>query len=221
MPKVVLSLPKLGVTGGGLEKKKEIYVLSFVADLAPPPVDADGKPEPKLPEIIAAHNETLPNVVPELASDALLQFVLVSVSNLFTRIKPNQPVSLSGSGILLYPNLDPHGLLASHFVVVESDAGKRNLGKLLGDIAGDDAVSGAVKKLIQNGVSAQPLAGLLSSLVFQVPKVLKKNKDDLLFAHSHSGFDFDNYGAGPDKKFAEFDLGNDRAYCTLRVMVTT
>jgi hypothetical protein len=218
--KVVLSLPKLGVTGGGIEKKKEIYVLSFVSDLAPPAKDSQGKAKQKLPEIVAAHNETLPNLLPEIASEALMQFVLVSASNTFARIKPTQPVSLSGSGILLYPYLDPNGLLASHFVVVESDANKRNLGKLLGDIFANKAVTGAVDGLIKAGITQANVAALLGALVAEVPAILKKNKDDLLFAHSHSGFDFDNYGCGPGASSADFELGNDRANCTLRVLVT-
>ena len=47
---------------------------------------------------------------------------------------------------------------------------------------------------------------------------LKKNKDDFLFAHSHSGFDFDGSGCRPGEKFSDFELENDRVYCTLRVM---
>ena len=124
MPKVVLSIPKLGVKPGGFEKNKEIYVMSFSADLRA----AD---ESRLPEVIAAYNETLPNVMPEIANQALLKYVLMAVSNTFQRIRPDQPVSLTGSGILLYPHLDPKGLLANHFVILEDDEGKRRLGKLL------------------------------------------------------------------------------------------
>jgi len=211
--KVVLSLPKMGVRGGGWEKNKEIYVLSFVADLA----GGSGK---KAGDVVAAYNETLPNLLPAIMKDASLQFVLVSVSNLFKRIRPDQPVSLTGSGVLLYPNLDPKGLLASHFAIVECDEGKRKLGKLLEGILGDDSVKKGVADLIKAGISQTAVAGLMSALVSNIPEFLKKNKDDLLFAHSHSGFDFDNYGCGPESTFQEFEIGNDRAHCTLRVMLT-
>jgi hypothetical protein len=58
----------------------------------------------------------------------------------------------------------------------------------------------------------------MNALVSGLPQLLKKNKDDFLFAHSHSGFDFDNYGVDNGSK-ADFDLENDRVFCTLRVRV--
>jgi hypothetical protein len=210
MPKVVLSIPRLGVKRAGFEKKKEIYVMSFTSDLNP-------SPEARLPEVIAANNETLPNVVPQAQGKALLQFVLMAVSNSFQRIQPDQPVSLSGSGILLYPNLDPKGLLANHFVVIEGDEGKRNLGKMLSNLFADEEVSGLVDAL-KTAVTQPAVAALMNALVSGLPQLLKKNKDDFLFAHSHSGFDFDNYGVDNGSK-ADFDLENDRVFCTLRVRV--
>jgi len=111
MPRVVLSIPELGVCAGG---NQEIYVISFAADL-------HHTGQPKAVDAIAAYNETLPNVVPEIQKEALMQFMVVSVSNMFERIRPDQPVSLTGSGIILYPGLDPKGLLASHFAIIECD----------------------------------------------------------------------------------------------------
>lgn len=210
MPKVVLSIPRLGVKRGGLEKRKEIYVMSFTADLNPPA-------QPRLPEIAAANNETLPNIMPDVQGQALFRFLLMAVSNTFQRIQPDQPVSLSGSGILLYPNLDPKGLLANHFVVIEDDEGKRNVGKMLTSLLGNDDVKSLVQQL-KSAVTQPAIGALMSALVSNLPGILKKNKDDFLFAHSHSGFPFDNYGVEDKKaKVANFDLGNDRVFCTLRV----
>jgi hypothetical protein len=210
MPKVVLSIPRLGVKRGGFEKRKEIYVMSFTSDL-------NKSPTARIPDVIAASNETLPNVVPKIQEQALLRFVLMAVSNTFQRIQPDQPVSLSGSGILLYPNLDPKGLLASHFVVIEDDEGKRNLGKMLESLFGNSDVKQLVD-VLKKGVTQPAIAALMNALVSQLPTLLKKNRDDFLFAHSHSGFDFDNYGVDSGN-VANFELENDRVFCTLRVRV--
>lgn len=213
MSSVVLSIPRLGVKRGGWEKRKEIYVLSFSSDL-------NDSGSAKLPETIAAYNETLPNVVPNIQKEGLLQFVLMSVSNTFQRITPDIPVSLSGSGILLYPNLDPKGLLANHFVVIEDDEGKRNLGKRLENLFDNTEVKSLVTAL-KKSVSQQAIAALMNTLVSQLPKILKKNKDDFLFSHSHSGFAFDNYGGAPDQAVTDYPLENDRVFCTLRVLVNS
>ncbi|MCG8457947.1 MAG: hypothetical protein MI919_16845 [Holophagales bacterium] len=211
MSKVVLSIPKLGVTNKGWEDNKEIYIMSFVGDLRP--VDA-----PRVTEAISAYNETLPNVVPSVAEEALMKFVLLAVSNVFQRVRADQPVSLSGSGVLLYPALDPNGMLASHFVVLEDDHGRRHLGKLLENLFANDDIMSLVAKLQRN--VTQPLVGtLFNALASNLPAILEKNKDDFLFSHSHSGFPWDNYGCRPGETTSEFELGNDRAFCTLRVAV--
>lgn len=212
MTKVVLSIPRLGVKAAGYERNKELYVLSFTSDAS----GTNGAS--KLPEVIASHNETLPNVVPDIQEQALMKFVLMSVSNTFQHIRPDQPVSLSGSGILLYPNLDPQGTLANHFVVMEDDRGKRNLGNLLKRLFGNSEVKSIVAAL--NKSVTQPLiAQLLNLLVSSLPDILSKNKDDFLFAHSHSGFDFDNYGLPPGEECEDFELENDFVFCSLRVRV--
>ncbi|MBZ0100726.1 MAG: hypothetical protein K8I65_01030 [Thermoanaerobaculia bacterium] len=210
MAKVVMSIPKLGVTNRGWEACKEIYVLSFTADLNPPSA-------PKVQEVIAAYNETLPNVAPAAVAHAGMNFLLTTASNVFPNVRADQPLSLSGSGILLYPNLDPNGLIANHFVIVESDEGKRDLGKLLDATLSDSTVSGAISVLQKAASLSQPLlATLMGAVVSRLPAILKKNKDEILFAHSHSGFDFDDYGANGGQ-VTEYQLGNDLANCTLRI----
>ena len=213
MSTVVVSIPKLGVHPGGFEKNKEIYVIGLAADQR-------GK-ENREQKFIAAQNETLPNVVPELAELDAINWVVVSVSNIFDRIRPDQPASLTGGGIILYPNLDPKGMLALHLVIVESDQGHRNLGKVLGGILDDAAVKGVIESL--SAAVATPLVGQLMNVMIQkIPGVLKNNKDDALFSHNHSGFDFDDYGLDPSAgvhRISDFEIGNDRAFCTLRVRV--
>lgn len=214
MSKVVLSIPKLGVTERGWEHDKEIYVISFTSDLA------KVSDAPKLPDVIAAYNETLPTLSPALMKSAIMQYVVMAVSNVFPRIRADQPVSLGGSGILLYPHLDPKGLLACHFMIVESDDATRRLGKVLQGIMSNKGISDAVGALIAAGITQPLLAGLMRSILTEVPAILQKNKDDLLFAHSFSGFDFDDYGLRAGENPSDYDLGNDRAFCTMRVRVT-
>lgn len=212
---VVLSLPRLGVKEGGWEHNKEIYVISFASDLSPAAPGAI-----KLPETIAAYNQTLVNVVPAIQNLAALRYVVPCVSNVFDRIRPEQDVSLSGAGILLYPNLQPGGLLANHFVIVESDEKSRTAGKVLQTLLSDTKVDAAIKGLLDAAAISQPMvASVMTALVGQIPTILQKNRDDVLFAHSHSGFDFDNYGLPPGVDWHDYSLANDRAYCTLRVSV--
>jgi len=211
MPNVVVSIPEIVIRGKSVERKREIYVVGLATDNR-------GK-DPKRSEVpIAAYNETLGNVAPEAQKAAALQYAVCSVSNIFPRIRKDQRVSLSGSGILIYPNLDPMGMLATHFVVVESDAGARDLGTMLDKILNHDGVKSLVKQLAA-GVTQPLLGALMTTLIGQIPAVLKKNRDDLLFAHNHSGFDFDDYGARPGEVQSEYPVGNDRAECVVRVRV--
>lgn len=212
MAEVVLSIPRLGVKRGGRERNKEIYVLSFSSD--------ESNRGQALPEVIAAHNETMPQVWPSVGTAALSNFVYMATSNTFQRIRPDQPVSLSGSGIILYPNLNPGEMLANHFVVLESDQGSRNLAELLDGLINDKDVSSVVAGMQSSGVSRPMVGGLFRALISGLPKVLRENKDDFLFSHSHSGFDYDDYGLPPGQAVGyDFDLENDRVFCTLRLRV--
>ena len=210
MAEVVLSIPRLGVKKGGRERNKEVYVISFSSD--------ENNRGHMVPDVIAAQNETMPHVWPDVGKAALSQFVHVAVSNAFQRIRPDQPVSLSGSGILMYPNLNPGGMLANHFVVLEDDQGQRDVLGLLNRLISHEKVSGVVEQL-QEGVSRSLVGGLFRALISGLPAVLA-NKDDFLFSHSHSGFDFDDYGLPPGQVVGhDFELENDRVFCTLRVRV--
>lgn len=221
MSKVVLCIPELGVTKAGFlgEGKREIYVIAFTCDLWPPDTDNNGNPRPKGNNTIAAYNETLPNLEPEIMPESALRFTYVAVSNIFPRVKATQPVSLSGSGILLYPNMDPKGMMHSYIAVIESDKGGRDVGKMLETLFADKEVKGVIDQLIKAGISNVMYAQLLNAIINKLPLLLKGNKDDLLLAHQHSGFDFDNYGCGHGIQSRDFLIKNDRAYFTLRVMV--
>lgn len=221
MSRVVLSIPELGVSRAGFlgEGKRELYVMSFTCDLWPPDTDNNGQPRPKGNGNISAYNETLPNLEPDAMALSAMRYTYVAVSNLFPRVKKDQPVSLSGSGILLYPNMDPKGMMHSYIALIESDAKGRDVGKLLDTLFGDKEVKGIVNKLVSAGISSTVYAQLLNTIIGKLPGILKKNKDDLLLAHNHSGFEFDNYGCGKDRTTADFKVENDRAYCTLRVIV--
>lgn len=216
MPKVTVSIPRLAVSGG-FEKNKEIYVLAFALDMN---TANDGS---AVSTVSAAYNETLPNIAPELADHAAYKWLLVTASNTFERVSNDQPVSLSGSGILLYPNLDPGSMLALHFCVIECDRKTRQLGDVLGKVLNKKSVKG-VLKLLEKGLSQQLVASMMGVLVSEIPGILKANRDDLLLTHNHSGFDFDTYGvsapAGPTGTcIQDFPIANDRCSLTLRVRV--
>lgn len=61
---------------------------------------------------------------------------------------------------------------------------------------------------------------LMRTVTGVVPEMLKDNKDDVLFSHNHSGFEWDDYGLEGEPS-RNFEVGNDRAYCTLRVRQTS
>ena len=50
-------------------------------------------------------------------------------------------------------------------------------------------------------------------------EVESKTKDDVLLTHSHSGFDFDDYGVYPESRLTDFTVANEMVECTLRVRV--
>ncbi len=209
--RIAITIPSLGVTAKGWEKSKEIYVLGLAADLNPEARNGGD-------ECVGALNETLAAIVPDRENLGALKWIVASVSNVFHWVRPDQPPSLSGSGIVLYPNLDPQGFLALHLSIVESDAGARRAGEALEGILGHDAVKGAAEGMT---VAAEAgVALLMRAVTGVVREILEGNKDDVLFSHNHSGFEWDDYGLEGDKS-KDFEVGNDRAYCTLRVRQTS
>src|SRR5262245_42662030 len=114
-------LPRLELKKAKIDR--EVYVISLASDLR-------GESNHR-PPAVGASNQTLDGLSPDV--EAAMKFMVVSVSNIFQLIDKDQPVSLSGDGIVLYPPADPQGMLALHFAVVESDQKARNFGAFLKD----------------------------------------------------------------------------------------
>jgi len=201
-------LPSLSLTSAKLDR--EIYVVSLASDLR-------GQSNHR-PEAVGASNETLKSISPEI--EAAMKFAVVAVSNIFHHIDKNQPVSLSGDGIVLYPPADPEGMLALHFAVVESDKGSRDIGQILRGIFSDSDVKGLLKKMatITATVKSIPeslLTSFMGAAVNSLTTFLENNKDDVLFSHNHSGRAISRYNGSADGK--DFTVGNKKVSATLRV----
>lgn len=198
MAKLIASIPRLGLTPKA-DDARELYILAFVSDL--------NIKENKEKDVIGAMNVTLPVVVPDIASQDALNFTLASVSNIFpvSRSKPN--ASLSGSGIMLYPNLDPKGFFALQIFIIESDDNHRRLGEKLEKILSNEAVKKSIDE-VTGAITAPLIGGIMRAIASVVPVVFKNSIDDLMGVHSHSGFDFDNYGLDEGAKVAEFAFGD-------------
>ena len=209
--RIAVTMPSLGVTAKGWEKNKEIYVLGLASDLN---TEARSGGD----ECVGALNETLAAILPDRQGLGALKWVVASVSNVFHWVRPDQAPSLSGSGIVLYPNLAPEGFLALHLSIVESDAGARRAAETLKGIFGHDEVNKLVEGLTKP--DAAGVASLMRAVTGVIPEILESNKDDVLFSHDHSGFTWDDYGL-EGAKSKDFEVGNDRAYCTLRVRQTS
>jgi hypothetical protein len=218
MARVLACLPRLEARGS-FERNKEVYVVSFASS-------ANAGPGAATAPTIGSNNETLARLVPDLMDHSAMQWVVPAVSNVFTRVRRGQPVSLTGSGIILYPNLDPGALLGLHFAVVESDAGTRGAGKVLGEVFNAAPVKEALKAISAAAATGTPqivMANVMAVLVSQLPGALERNRDDVLFAHTHSGGDYDDYGVSERLSSGtlqqDFPLSNDQVSCTLRIRV--
>ncbi|HNU06438.1 MAG TPA: hypothetical protein PKO33_01650 [Pyrinomonadaceae bacterium] len=176
--KVFASMPRLESLKGG---NKELYVVSIATDLRGAEEDFD--------RTVSANNQPLDRIVPETADKSLLKYYVMAISNIYEKIKPGHPVSMIGDGIVLYPELDPKGLLGLDIFVVESDAGHRSAGKLFEGLLGDKTVKQGVDSLIAAGAKlTAPLVGdVANAVVSVIPAILKKNHDDLLFSIAYSG----------------------------------
>jgi hypothetical protein len=208
--RVYATLPAVSVTKKGVERNKEIYIVSLASDL-------HGESNHR-PLVLGATNETLKDISPTIKT--AMKFFAVSVSNVFERIRADQPLSLSGDGIVLYPPADPNGMLALHFAIVESDRGTRRAGKILEGILGDSSVKTLLSEIAKltagsGNIPASVLTSLFGAVTEIIPTVVQKNKDDILFSHSHSGVDFNGYGGSQDG--TSYIVGNDLANATLKI----
>jgi hypothetical protein len=182
--KVFASMPRLESLKGG---NKELYVISIATDLRGVSEEYD--------RTVSANNQPLDRLVPANANKSLLKYYVMAISNVYERIRPGNPVSMIGDGIILYPELDPKGLLGLDIFVVESDAGHRSAGKLLEGLLGDKTIKKGVDSLIAAGAAmTAPLVGdVANAIVSAVPTILKNNHDDLLFSIAYSGRASRNY----------------------------
>lgn len=209
MPKLVVSVPKLGLPETAHDAR-QLYILAFASDL--------NIKENNDADVIGGANKDFSSMVPPNADKDALKFMLASVSNIFPVTRSFPQASLSGSGIMIYPNLDPGGFFALQMFVIESDDNHKRFGTKLDKILGDEGVKSAVDKL--KGTVTNPLiGGLMGAVSSVVPKLFKDSADDLLMSHAHSGFDFDNYGLDEDKRSQDFPFFSKHAEGLLRVRI--
>lgn len=209
MPKLVVSIPKLGLPAKAHDAR-QLYVLSFASDM-------NIKQNSDV-EIVGGANKDFSSMLPANSDKDTLKFMIASVSNIFPVTKSFPQASLSGSGIMIYPNLDPGGFFALQMFVIESDDNHKRFGTKLEKVLADDGVKDVVGKL--KGAITNPLIGSLMGAVSSVvPKLFKDSSDDLLMAHAHSGFDFDNYGLPEGEKFHDFPFFSKHAEGLLRVRI--
>jgi len=213
MPKLVVSVPKLGLSPKA-DDARQLYILAFASDL--------NIKKNKSADVTGGANKDLSAMFPPNADKDALKFMLASVSNIFPVTKSFPHASLSGSGIMIYPNLDPGGFFALQMFVIESDDNHKRFGAKLEKVLTDDAVKGAVDKLKTVKALTNPLIGSLMGAVSSVvPKLFQDSSDDLLMSHAHSGFDFDNYGLDEGLKLQDFPFASKLVEGTLRVRVNT
>ena len=139
-------------------------------------------------------------------------FTMVA-SPVYKNITVGSPVSLSGSGIILYPNRAPNGYLMVHVFVIESDKGAERIVELIEKVA--SGVSGLGEA---GSLSAGPTLGAIGAAAHVVLEGVKGFvKDDALLEHTHSGFDYNAYGTTSGSVF----VGRNKKVCMeLRVVAT-
>lgn len=207
MPKLVVSVPELGLSDKA-DDARQLYVLAFASDL--------NIKENKDTEVIGGGNKDFSSMLPPESDKDALKFMLASVSNIFPVTRSFPMASLSGSGIMIYPNLDPGGFFALQMFIIESDDNHKRFGAKLDKVLGDEGVKSAVDKL-KSAVTNPLIGSLMGAVSSVVPKLFKDSSDDLLMSHAHSGFDFDNYGLDEDKKSQDFPLASKHVKGVLRV----
>ena len=209
MPKLVVSVPKLGLSDTAHDAR-QLYILAFASDL--------NIKDNSDAQVIGGANKDLSSMIPPNADKDALKFMLASVSNIFPVTRSFPKASLSGSGIMIYPNLDPGGFFALQMFVIESDDNHKRFGAKLDMVLGDEGVKSAVDKL-KTAVTNPLIGSLMGAVSSVVPKLFKDSSDDLLMSHAHSGFDFDNYGLDDGKTHQDFPFFSKLVKGVLRVRV--
>lgn len=188
--KISVTIPELNVFRKG-ERIKEIYVAGVIMQ------EAEWREPRSNPVGALCRHKELP------AAGAHESGGAVFCTEIFHGIRTR--LSLTGSGIMLFPPAEPGEYLSIHFVVAESDAGLRRSGQVLGSVF-DEA-----------GDLASVASGLepVRSLGKILANVLKRNKDDLLLSHHHSCLQVDGYDLGGGES-RDYRVRNDRVDLVLR-----
>jgi len=140
-------------------------------------------------------------------------FTMVA-SPVYKNITVESAVSLSGSGIILYPNRAPNGHLMVHVFVIESDKGAERIVGLIEEVA-----KGAFDPGEAGPLSPGSTFGAVGAAAHVVLQGVKKwiGQDDALLEHTHSGFDYNGYGTDSGSVF----VGQNRKVCMeLKVVAT-
>lgn len=137
----------------------------------------------------------------------------MAASPIYRNITVENPVSLSGSGIVLYPNRHPNGYLMVHVFVIESDKGAERITDLISKLA-QNVASDEIGVL--TGSSLGAIAAAANVVVESVKGFVVK--DDALLDHTHSGFGYNAYGTD---KSSVFVSRNSKVCMELSVVATT
>ncbi|MCY3964711.1 MAG: hypothetical protein OXG83_06725 [Acidobacteria bacterium] len=190
---VAVSITSLGLTSNKGENTKEVYVLALYTDGS---------------EAAGARTGYRPSLGPvqDLGSFSL------AASPIYRNITVDNPVSLSGSGLVLYPNLNPNGYLMVHVFVIESDDGARSIGNVMQEISGK-VLEGDLASTVATGKEA---FGVVTQATNLLSLILEANRDDALLEHTHAGFHFNGYGTDEG---SVFEVENEKIGFELSVVV--
>ena len=136
-----------------------------------------------------------------------------SLSVVFKGIKNNEEISLSGDGIILYPNRNPKGALGICFSIVEQD--KRQGSNLKAAQFLEN-----IGESLTNNINVD-VSNLLISATESIIRYYKK--DDILFTHCHSGFSHNSYGIEGSEttrtKTQSIELDKERVKVVLKLTI--
>jgi len=189
---------------------RELYVVSFASDLR-------GESNHRPPAVGAA-NKTLASFTPDIES--AMKFFVMAASNIFHGIDKDQPPQLGGDGIVIYPPADPQGMLALHISIVESDAGIRNQGKLLGEVFGKKEIKDVLGEISKFTSAAGPipanlLTAAMAAITSVLPGILEKNGDNVYLDYNFSGRSMGDYHGSPQGEKHSFE--NKKAAASITV----
>ena len=129
--KVTVSIPRLEVSGGA-EKRKEIYVAGVVAQESDWRDQVDGASQLCRREKLRLQSSVEPVGATSGQAPSRNTNALLFRSETFHRVRYG--LSMSGSGLLLYPPANPGEWFSLYIAVMESDEGLRTLGGVVAEL---------------------------------------------------------------------------------------